>query len=166
MRSAPARLIAVSDSSAAVRSSSQPALAAALREKKGPVSRGDLADVERLCRRIVLIDEGKLVYDGPVERLKEQFGTHRTLVVTLGEPHASVSVAGAESVSVEGVVARLRFDRSAVSAEQLIRRVTEAYAVTDLSIEEPDLESVIRRIYLEGYDAPRPAPAGAAEPVT
>jgi ABC-2 type transport system ATP-binding protein len=122
----------------------------------------DLADVERLCRRIVLIDEGKLVYDGPVERLKEQYGTHRTLVVTLAEPHTGVDVVGVESVEVEGVVARLRFDRSAVSAEQLIRRVTEAYAVTDLSIEEPDLESVIRRIYRDGYDAPR----AAAERVT
>jgi ABC-2 type transport system ATP-binding protein len=112
----------------------------------------DLADIERLCRRIVLIDEGKLVYDGSVERLKEQYGTNRTLVVTLSDPEPLVQVAGAEVESRDGPVVRLRFERDRISAEQLIRRVTERYGVTDLSIEEPELESIIRRIYREGYD--------------
>jgi ABC-2 type transport system ATP-binding protein len=116
----------------------------------------DLADVERLCRRIVLIDRGTLVYDGEIDVLRDRYGTHRTLVVTLGEPVERVEVAGAEIESNEGnVVWRLRFDRRTVSAEVLIRRVADAYSVSDLSIEEPELESIIRRIYLEGYsDAP------------
>ena len=46
----------------------------------------DLADVERLCRRIVLIDNGTLIYDGTIEVLKEQYGTHRTLVIELCGP--------------------------------------------------------------------------------
>jgi ABC-2 type transport system ATP-binding protein len=118
----------------------------------------DLADVERLCRRIVLIDKGTLVYDGPIERLKEQYGTHRTLVVTLCDPVDDVRVADAELTEREGPIVRLRFDRSAISADQLIRRVTESYCVTDVSIEEPELESIIRRIYVEGYDRPVDAP--------
>jgi viologen exporter family transport system ATP-binding protein len=118
----------------------------------------DLADVERLCRRIVLIDKGTLVYDGPIERLKEQYGTHRTLVVTLSEPVDDVRVAGAEVTEREGPIVRLRFDRATISADQLIRRVTEAYCVTDVSIEEPELESIIRRIYVEGYDRPAEGP--------
>jgi ABC-2 type transport system ATP-binding protein len=113
----------------------------------------DLADVERLCRRIVLIDEGRLVYDGEIERLKEQYGTHRTLVVELSEAQ-DVAVDGAEVESRTANIVRLRFDRRTISADQLIRRVTERYSVTDVSIEEPELESIIRRIYLEGYAAP------------
>ena len=46
----------------------------------------DLADVERLCRRIVLIDRGTLIYDGDVERIKSEYGRFRTLVVRFGEP--------------------------------------------------------------------------------
>jgi ABC-2 type transport system ATP-binding protein len=115
----------------------------------------DLIDVERLCRRILLIDHGRLVYDGEIERLKEQYGTHRTLVVQLTEPQ-EVSVDGAELVSREANVVRLRFDRRDTSADQLIRRVAEKYSITDVSIEEPELESIIRRIYLEGYVAPPP----------
>jgi ABC-2 type transport system ATP-binding protein len=115
----------------------------------------DLIDVERLCRRILLIDHGRLVYDGEIETLKEQYGTHRTLVVQLTEPQ-DVSIDGTELVSREGNVVRLRFDRRETSADQLIRRVAEKYSITDVSIEEPELESIIRRIYLEGYVASPP----------
>ncbi|GAC1539304.1 MAG: ATP-binding cassette domain-containing protein [Vulcanimicrobiaceae bacterium] len=121
----------------------------------------DLADVERLCRRIVLIDEGRVIYDGRVEGIKEQYGTHRTLVVSLSEPETHVAVDGADLESLAGNVVRLRFDRKAISADQLIRRVTERYRVEDVSIEEPELESIIRRIYVEGYTDPSAMPQSA-----
>ncbi len=121
----------------------------------------DLADVERLCKRIVLIDKGTLIYDGEIERIKDQYGTHRTLVVQLCEPYENVTVAGAEVERREGNVVRLRFDRRTITAEALIRRVAEDYCVSDLSIEEPELESIIRRIYVEGYQTPEEsAPVG------
>ena len=124
----------------------------------------DLADVERLCRRIVLIDKGTLVYDGEIEALRDRYGTHRTLVVTLCDPLPSgeVAVEGAEVEAREGPVVRFRFDRRHVSAEVLIRRVADAYCVSDLSIEEPELESIIRRIYLEGYSDAPGSTAGAS----
>ncbi len=111
----------------------------------------DLADVERLCKRIVLIDDGRLIYDGSIERIKDQYGTHRTLVVTLSEEAPAIEVPGADVEARTGDVVRLRFDRKQISADQLIRRVTERYCVSDVSIEEPELESIIRRIYVEGY---------------
>src|SRR5579884_2891468 len=118
----------------------------------------DLADVERLCRRIVLIDRGTLVYDGEIDSLRDRYGTHRTLVVTLCDPTPGFAVDGGEVESQEGLLVRVRFDRRTVSAEGLIRRVADRYCVSDLSIEEPELESIIRRIYLEGYDAAPDAP--------
>jgi ABC-2 type transport system ATP-binding protein len=126
----------------------------------------DLADVERLCRRIVLIDEGRVIFDGAVERIKDQYGTHRTLVVELCEPYDDIAVEGAELESRAGTIARLRFDRNTISADQLIRRVTEAYCVSDVSIEEPELESIIRRIYVEGYTEPGAPPVPVPTPVS
>jgi ABC-2 type transport system ATP-binding protein len=111
----------------------------------------DLADVERLCRRIVLIDKGTIIYDGEIERIKERYGTHRTLVVELVEPTPDLAVPGAEVESHDHQVVRLRFDRREITAEQLIRNLTERYRVNDIKIEEPELESIIRRIYTEGY---------------
>ncbi len=122
----------------------------------------DLADVERLCRRIVLIDTGKIIYDGTVEAIKDQYGTHRTLVVELAGDEPAFAIDGADVESRIGNVVRLRFDRKLVKADQLIRRVAERYGVSDVSIEEPELESIIRRIYVEGYTDPNvraiPAP--------
>jgi len=113
----------------------------------------DLADVERLCRRIVLIDKGTIIYDGGIERIKEQYGTHRTLVLTLTQPHAAPVLAGAEIDSNDHGLVRYRFDRRRVRPDQLIREATARYDLRDVSIEEPDLESIIRRIYTEGYTA-------------
>jgi ABC-2 type transport system ATP-binding protein len=111
----------------------------------------DLADVERLSRRIILIDEGTVIYDGSLERLREEYGTHRTLVVTLAESYPEIAVPGAEVQSREQNTVRLRFNRRELTAEALIRRVTERYQIMDVAIIEPDIESIVRRIYLEGY---------------
>ena len=112
----------------------------------------DLADVERLCRRIIIIDNGTVIYDGGIERIKEEYGTHRTLVLTFAEPPADPALSGAEIVSNERGMVHYRFDRRRVRADQLIREATQRFELRDLTIEEPDLESIIRRIYLEGLD--------------
>ena len=113
----------------------------------------DLADVERLCRRIVVIDHGAVIYDGEIDQLRDEYGTHRTLVVQLAHPVDHVAMEGTDAELGADHTARFRFDRRTTSAEQLIRRVADAYPVSDISIEEPELESIIRRIYREGYVA-------------
>ncbi len=112
----------------------------------------DLADVERLCRRIVIIDNGTIIYDGGIELIKEQYGTHRTLIVTMTAPQVNPQLDGAEMLSNDHGTVSYRFDRRVVRADQLIRRAMDKYELRDVSIEEPELESIIRRIYLEGYD--------------
>jgi len=110
----------------------------------------DLADVERLCRRIVIIDRGSLLYDGTIDRLKDVYGRTRRLVVVFAQPQARPEIAGATLEAVDRNVARFAFDRDAISADRLIAAVAERYPVQDVSLEEPDLEGIIRRIYLEG----------------
>jgi ABC-2 type transport system ATP-binding protein len=114
----------------------------------------DLSDVERLCRRILLIDHGHLVYDGPVDLLKARYAPHRVLVTHLapdGMPRAdqSITVRGADCIRREGSTLWLRFDPAQVPVATLIAAVTAQYPVVDLSIEEPDLEQVVRQIYQE-----------------
>jgi ABC-2 type transport system ATP-binding protein len=106
----------------------------------------DLEDVEQLCRRIVLIDHGRVLYDGALAELMAHYAPHRDLVVTLAEP-ADITVPGAEQVAREGPVVTLRFRSSEVRAPEIIATVTAAHAVVDLSVVEPRLESVISRIY-------------------
>jgi ABC-2 type transport system ATP-binding protein len=93
-----------------------------------------------------------VLYDGQVDRLKAQYAPYRELVVTLapdGHAEQVVTVEGVETVKHEEAKSWLRFDPERMPVAQLIARVTEAYPVTDLSIVEPDLEGVVRRIYGE-----------------
>lgn len=110
----------------------------------------DMQDIERLCERMILIDKGTVIYDGPVAQIKARFGKQRTLVVDLEEGPAEVQVEGAELVKREEKKLWLRFNRDEVSASELIARVSAQYAITDLTVEEPQIESIISRIYQEG----------------
>lgn len=106
----------------------------------------DLDDVEELCDRIILIDHGKVAYDGAVDELKTRYAPHRELVV-----HADGlgSVEGAEVVRREGGKVWLRFDPVRTPPAALVAAVLAEHRVTDLSIVEPELESVIHRIYAD-----------------
>jgi ABC-2 type transport system ATP-binding protein len=114
----------------------------------------DLADVERLCRRIILIDRGAVLFDGTVERLKAMYAPYRVLIVRLAtdredgaEESPALDLKGVEVAQRELGAVWLRFDPAAISAHTLISEVAGRYPVSDLSIVEPDLESVIRELY-------------------
>jgi ABC-2 type transport system ATP-binding protein len=112
----------------------------------------DLSDVERLCRRIIVIDHGRVLYDGAVEPLKARYAPHRLLVVQIAADvaaDATLDLPDAPVVRREEGKVWLQFDPSQVAVADLIARVTARCPVSDLSIVEPDLEGVIRRIYEE-----------------
>lgn len=113
----------------------------------------DMADIAHLCRRMMLIDHGKLLYDGPLAAIRERFGVERTLVVDLNDGAAATGpllVPHAEEVRADGPRRWLRFRRDATTAADLIAAVTAQYRIRDLTIEEPEIEGIIRRIYAEG----------------
>jgi ABC-2 type transport system ATP-binding protein len=110
----------------------------------------DLDDISRLCQRVVLIDRGTVIYDGALEALRTRFGRQRTLVVDLDQETEDVVIPDAELVRREGPRAWLRFDREATTAAALIAAITERYRIRDLTIEEPEIENIVRSIYENG----------------
>jgi len=106
----------------------------------------DLQDIEQLCRRVMVIDHGSLVYDGPLTGLHAQGRSTRTLVVDLVDAAPPIEVPGATVTRVEGPRQWLSFPADA-SAAPVVAAVAAAYPVADLSINEPDIEDVIRQIY-------------------
>jgi ABC-2 type transport system ATP-binding protein len=111
----------------------------------------DLQDIEALCRRVIVIDHGTSVYDGPLTGLQMRAGATRTLVVDLVDEAPPIDVPGATTRRVEGPRQWLAFPADA-SAAPLVAAVAASYDVADLSIQEPDIEDVIRELYS------RPAP--------
>ena len=126
----------------------------------------DLTDIERLCSRVMVIDHGRVVYDGGLEGLHETGRSERTLVVDLAAPAAPIEVAGARVVKIEGPRQWLAFP-AADSAAPLVAAIAERYPLVDLSVREPAIEDVIARMYGGGAAtaADGAAAAEAAEEV-
>jgi ABC-2 type transport system ATP-binding protein len=119
----------------------------------------DLADIERLSRRIVVIDGGRVVHDGPLEGLHARYGSRRRVVVDLDDPLATpITLPGVvtESVETEGRRITFALDGSATTAGELVRRLAEIAALRDISVLEPDIEDVVARLYTRSReDRPR-----------
>jgi ABC-2 type transport system ATP-binding protein len=107
----------------------------------------DLGDIERLCRRLLVIDQGSLIWDGEIDDLRRRYGAERTLIVDLEEPVAPLQVEGARVEKVDGPRQWLRFRGPAA---ELTARVASAARLVDLRITEPDIEEIVRRIYSTG----------------
>jgi ABC-2 type transport system ATP-binding protein len=113
----------------------------------------DLGDIERLCSRLVVIDHGRVIWDGAIEELKRRYGRARTLVVDLEEPAPPLDVPGATVTKVEGPRQWLSFRGDEVSAAELTAAVAARAPLIDLAIEETEIEEIVRRIYEAGVEA-------------
>jgi ABC-2 type transport system ATP-binding protein len=106
-----------------------------------------MADVEALCRRVLVIHHGRLLFDGELAALVQRFTAHKTIVVRLQDCTADLSAYG-EVVSCEEGLATLRV------AKDLTARVTERLLadlpVVDLTVEDPPIEEVIERVFAQG----------------
>ena len=110
----------------------------------------DMGDVERLCDRVVLVDRGRLAFDGDLAGLTRTVGAERVLVVDLAEPVGDLTdLAGCRHLLSEGhgLRQRLAFDADVTTAAKVLAAVSERAEVLDLSIEEPRIEDVVRRVY-------------------
>jgi ABC-2 type transport system ATP-binding protein len=109
----------------------------------------DLQDIEQLCKRVMVIDHGRLMYDGPLAGLHEAGESERTLVVDLERELPPIDApAPARVVRVDGPRQWLAFP-AAESAAPLVARIAAQYPLVDLSVREPDIEAVIAKMYAE-----------------
>ncbi|MGY5008597.1 ABC transporter ATP-binding protein [Streptomyces sp. 900105755] len=109
----------------------------------------DLQDIEQLCSRVMVIDHGRLMYDGPLAGLHEAGESERTLVVDLERELPPIDAGpSARVVKVEGPRQWLAFPASE-SAAPLVARIAAEYPLADLSVREPDIEAVIAKMYAD-----------------
>ena len=113
----------------------------------------DLTDIEQLCQRVMVIDHGRLVYDGGLDGLHAAGESERTLVVDFERELPPVSIDGARAVRTEGPRQWLAFP-AAASAAPLVAELAARYPLVDLSVREPAIEDVIARMYGERGAAP------------
>jgi ABC-2 type transport system ATP-binding protein len=113
----------------------------------------DLDDIEELCKRIMIIDHGKLLYDGALAELKNRLLRTKQIKFavraseTADALRAALAAEGLAAETVDDVTYSVRFDRTRVSTAELIRKILAAGDVRDLLIEDEPIEEIIKRIY-------------------
>jgi ABC-2 type transport system ATP-binding protein len=110
----------------------------------------DLPDVERLCRRIVVIDKGRVLVDDELATLKERFGGAREVVVDLAAPAPPlIGLPGVRDVAVEvgGLRQRLAFAPADTTAAAVIAAAAARTELRDVAVVEPSIEDLVRTLY-------------------
>jgi len=118
----------------------------------------DLTDIERLCRRVIIIDKGQLIYDGTLAEIKRRYGRRRRVVFSLADGASIDGLTTSLEQVGPGLQTQMRgdggvvvsFDPQQVAATTITRHIVNNYPVADLSVEEANLEAIIREIYQQG----------------
>ncbi|MEX2303329.1 MAG: ATP-binding cassette domain-containing protein [Bryobacterales bacterium] len=115
----------------------------------------DLSDIEELCRRLMIIDHGRILFDGPLHDLKRMLWRQGHIRFDLksseqGPALEGLALPGIRIDKVDDLTYRASFDREDHTAGDVIRRIVSAVDVRDIYIEEESIEEIVRRIYTGG----------------
>lgn len=115
----------------------------------------DLKDIEEICPRLIVINDGQAIFDGTVRDLRARLGNQRLVKVEFEHDPGVVEVAGATLTSDDGLRKTFSFDRAETTAVQVLGALSDCCPVADVSLVEVEIEEVIRQLYTEmGRSAP------------
>lgn len=107
----------------------------------------DMQDIEKTCDRLIIIDEGSKVYDGSLQGIREKYSTLRQLDVEFADDVEIEPINDVKIVNMEQNKKRFVFESREVRINELMNTLLNKYNVKDISISEPEIESIIRKIY-------------------
>ncbi|MBS5933273.1 MAG: ATP-binding cassette domain-containing protein [Clostridiales bacterium] len=119
----------------------------------------DLSDIEQLCERIIIIDEGKVIYDGTIANIKELYGKRRSVTVDVMDIqaledidfHDAFNLSGEQlAVAKEQSSISFDFDKNVLNISHIISKVMEDTAVRDIKIQDTQITDIVKEIYQHG----------------
>ena len=110
-----------------------------------------MRDVEALCKRVLVITTGRVIYDGPLAGIIERFGTHKLVRLQFAGEEAPADLERFGEATLSGPVAELKVDRTRIS--EMLATLLDRYTIVDMSVQDPPLDQVIARVFEEGKEA-------------
>lgn len=127
----------------------------------------DIGDIEELCSRIIIIDEGKKIYDGTLENLKDTYGKRRKITMEVRKPEVLQKISLADvlnktntdaiseadyevTLDAESKTYTVSFDKHKMQVPQILSAVMELTEVTDIKLQETELAEIVKEIYNRG----------------
>ncbi|MBK8086199.1 MAG: ATP-binding cassette domain-containing protein [Devosia sp.] len=117
----------------------------------------DLQDIEEICPRLIMVDDGRLLFDGELGQLRSALGARRRLRLEFGSDPGPLNLTTARLVRDDGAAKHFLLDREDVSILDVLTELGSGYDLKDVALDEPAIEEVIRTFYQQ-----KPNLAGAA----
>lgn len=121
----------------------------------------DIGDIEELCSRIIMIDEGQKIYDGSLEKLKDTYGKRRKISMEIKKPEILKEFDISKTLGVSADDCRwtldcenrtysVSFDKHKIQIPQIMNAVMDKTEVKDIQVQETELAEIVKEIYKEG----------------
>ena len=107
----------------------------------------DLGDVEKLCNRVILIDDARLLFDGKLATLRGMLSKERLLSVDYAEDYPDVRVPHVQITHREGTRVQYRFSPEEIRTAELIGTILQKFKIVDIAVQEPEIEELIKTVY-------------------
>lgn len=113
------------------------------------VTTHDMGDIEKLCERIIIINHGIIVYDGPLKEIKKNYLTHKHLYVTFNKLDKEFRLSGCKVVGRTKYELKLELDTRRQTVTRVINYLLSNFDVADIVVQDPPVEEIIKKIYKE-----------------
>ena len=121
----------------------------------------DIGDIEELCSRIIMIDEGQKIYDGSLEKLKDTYGKRRKISMEIKKPEILKEFDISKTLGVsaddcswtldcDNRTYSVSFDKHKIQIPQIMNAVMDKTEVKDIQVQETELAEIVKEIYKEG----------------
>ena len=112
----------------------------------------DMTDIEIICSRTMVINKGRIMYDGSLEQLKNTYGADCTLRAEISDTNidtGEIEQLHPDKVNLEKDILTIKYDRTKIHSAALLRALAGQTLVKDFSITESSIEDIIKRMYEE-----------------
>ena len=107
----------------------------------------DVIDIEQLCKKVIVIDEGKLIWDGTISELKKVRGNTRRINITFTDEIPALESSKLELMEIDGLRHKYIYSDKVATIGEVLLEIQSAGKLADLTIEETPIEEIIRGIY-------------------
>ncbi len=111
------------------------------------VTTHDMQDIERLCDRVIIINYGKIIYDGPLEEIRKKYITDKHVEVKLAEKAKPFVFKGCKVIAKRDYELELELDMRKAKIQDLINYLLKNFDVADIVVADPPIEEIITKIY-------------------
>lgn len=107
----------------------------------------NLAEVEKICDRILLIDKGKMIFDGSIDRIMRNFAPSYCMEIKIRGNLPDMEDLPIERIRIENDMLYITYDKKKIDTAQILKHIKDKTVISDIKLYEPDLESTIKKVY-------------------